>query len=54
MVLTADVHRPNGLVVQAQESNYPFGPDAASQPHGEQPLTPEALVGLAEDAAFTF
>jgi hypothetical protein len=54
VVLTAEVHRPDGVVVQAQESNYPFGPDAGSQPHGDQPLTIDQLVTLAEDAAFTF
>ena len=54
LVLTAEVHRPDGVVVQAQESNYPFGPDAGSQPHGEQPLTLAQLESLAKDAAFTF
>ena len=54
LILTAEVHRPDGVVVQAQESNYPFGPDAGSQPHGDQPLTLDQLVALAEDDAFTF
>jgi hypothetical protein len=54
VVLTAEVHRPDGVVVQAQESDYPFGPDAGSQPHGDQPLTLSQLVTLAEDDAFTF
>ncbi|HET7531051.1 MAG TPA: hypothetical protein VFJ98_08845 [Mycobacteriales bacterium] len=54
VVLTAEVHRPDGVVVQAQESNYPFGPDAGSQPHGDQPLTLDQLVALAKDTAFTF
>jgi len=54
VVLTAEVHRPDGVVVQAQESDYPFGPDAGSQPHGDQPLTLDQLVTLAEDDAFTF
>jgi hypothetical protein len=54
VILTAEVHRPDGVVVQAQESNYPFGPDAGSQPHGGQPLTLDQLVALATDAAFTF
>ena len=53
-LLTAEVHRPDGVVVQAQESNYPFGPDAGTQPHGDQPLTLDQLVTLAEDDAFTF
>ena len=54
VVVTAEVHCPNGVVVQAQESNYPFGPDAGSQQHGDQPLTLDQLVSLARDAAFTF
>jgi hypothetical protein len=54
LVLTAEVHRPDGVVVEAQESNYPFGPDAGSQPHGDQPLTLDQLVALAEDPSFTF
>lgn len=54
MLLTAEVHRPDGVVVQAQESNYPFGPDAGSRPHGNQPLTLDQLTSLAEDEAFTF
>ena len=54
VVVTAEVHRPDGVVVMAQESNYPFGPDAGSQAHGEQPLALDALVALAEDEAFTF
>jgi len=54
VILTAEVHRPDGVVVHAQESNYPFGPDAGSQPHGDQPLTLDQLVALAEDEAFTF
>ena len=54
VVLTAEVHRPDGVVVQAQESNYPFGPGATAQSHGDQPLTLDQLVTLAEDEAFTF
>jgi hypothetical protein len=54
VILTAEVHRPDGVVVHAQESNYPFGPDAGSQPHGDQPLTLHQLVALAEDDGFTF
>jgi hypothetical protein len=53
-VLTAEVHRPDGVVVQAQESDYPFGPDAGTQEHGDQPLTLDQLVSLAEDPHFTF
>lgn len=54
VVLTAEVHRPDGVVVQAQESNYPFGPDAGTQAHGDQPLTLDQLASFAEDTAFTF
>jgi hypothetical protein len=53
-LLTAEVHRPDGVVVQAQESNYPFGPGAGSQAHGDQPLTLDRLVSLAEDPDFSF
>lgn len=53
-ILTAEVHRPDGVVVQAQESDYPFGPDAGTQAHGDQPLTLDQLVSLATDAKFTF
>ena len=53
-VMTAEVHRPDGVVVQAQMSNYPFGPDAGTQAHGDQPLTLDQLVSLAEDEHFTF
>lgn len=54
VILTAEVHRPDGVVVQAQMSNYPFGPDAATQPRGDLPLTLDELVSLAKDRAFTF
>lgn len=53
-VVTAEVHRKDGVVVQAQMSNYPFGPDAGSQAHGHQPLSLDQLVSLATDANFTF
>jgi hypothetical protein len=53
-LLTAEVHRSDGTVVQAQESNYPFGPDAGTQAHGDQPLTLDQLVSLAEDPDFSF
>jgi hypothetical protein len=53
-VLTAEVHRPDGVIVQAQESNYPFGPGAGTQAHGDQPLSLDQLVSLAEDPHFTF
>ena len=54
MVITAEVHRPDGTVVQAQMSNYPFGPEAGSQPHGDQPLSLKQLVSLATDEEFSF
>lgn len=54
ILLTAEVHRPDGTVIQAQESNYPFGPEAGTQAHGDQPLTLDQLTSLAEDTAFTF
>lgn len=53
-ILTAEVHRPDGVIVAAQESDYPFGPDAGTQAHGAQPLTLDQLVTLAEDPHFTF
>ena len=53
-VITAEVHRPDGVIVQAQMSNYPFGPDAGTQDHGDQPLTLDQLASLAEDENFSF
>jgi len=53
-VITAEVHRTDGVVVQAQMSNYPFGPDAGTQKHGDQPLTLKQLISLAQDSDFTF
>jgi len=53
-VVTAEVHRPDGVVVQAQMSNYPFGPDAGTQDHGDQPLSLKQLISLAQDPDFTF
>jgi hypothetical protein len=54
VILTAEVHRPDGVVVQAQESDYAFGPDAGTQPHGDQPLNLKQLVSLAVDEDFSF
>src|SRR5581483_2504415 len=54
LILTAEEARPDGVLVQAQESNYAFGPQAATEPHGTEPLTVHQLVGLATDPAFTF
>jgi hypothetical protein len=53
-ILTAEIHRPDGVVVQAQESNYGFGPEAPPRQYGDQPLTIDQLASLAEDSAFTF
>jgi hypothetical protein len=54
LILTAEIHRPDGVVVQAQESNYGFGPNAPMHSYGDQPLTLEQLTAIAEDSAFTF
>lgn len=54
LILTAEISRPDGVLVQAQESNYPFGPDAGTEPHGSEPLTVDQLITLAEDPQFTF
>lgn len=54
LILTADLARPDGVLVQAQESNYPFGPDAGTEAHGTEPLTLDQLTALAEDPHFTF
>lgn len=53
-VIVAEVHHPNGLVVQAQESNYAFGPEATRARTKDQPLTIDQLTSLAEDPAFSF
>jgi hypothetical protein len=42
------------LVVEAQTSNYAFGPEATRARTSEQPLTVDQLMALAEDPAFTF
>jgi hypothetical protein len=51
-LLCGDWHKANDLVQTAL--NYPFGPDAGSEAHGNQPLPLDSLVALAEDKAFTF
>jgi hypothetical protein len=53
MVISVEVHRPNGLVVEAQQANYGFGPEATTA-RTQQPLTLAQLRTLAEDAAFSF
>ena len=54
VVLTAELSRPNGLLVQAQESNYAFGPQAGTEARGHQPITLAQLVSLADDQGFAF
>jgi hypothetical protein len=53
MVISVEIHRPNGLVVEAQQSNYAFGPEA-TRSRSHQPLTLAQLKDLAEDPAFSF
>ncbi|MGN6475196.1 MAG: hypothetical protein ACTHK4_16310, partial [Mycobacteriales bacterium] len=53
-IIVVEIHHPDGLVVEAQESNYAFGPEATRARTKEQPLTVDQLTQLAEDPAFTF
>ncbi|HWC34680.1 MAG TPA: hypothetical protein VG650_07610 [Mycobacteriales bacterium] len=53
-VIAVEIHHPNGLVVEAQESNYAFGPEATRARTKDQPLTIDQLTTLAEDPAWTF
>jgi hypothetical protein len=53
MVISVEIHRPTGLVVEAQQANYGFGPEA-TKARSRQPLTLAQLRDLAEDAAFSF
>ncbi|HVS68583.1 MAG TPA: hypothetical protein VHE56_08535, partial [Mycobacteriales bacterium] len=53
-VLAVEIHYANGLVVEAQESNYAFGPEATRARTAKQPLTIGQLTELAEDPAWTF
>jgi hypothetical protein len=48
-----EIHHPDGLVVEAQEANYAFGPEA-TRARGSLPLTGAQLSALAEDPGFTF
>jgi hypothetical protein len=52
-VIAVEVHRPNGLVVEAQMSNYAFGPEA-TRARSALPLTISQLTTLAEDSDFSF
>ncbi|HVT65377.1 MAG TPA: hypothetical protein VHD81_09495 [Mycobacteriales bacterium] len=53
-VIVAEIHYANGVVVQAQESNYAFGPEATRDRTKNQPLTIDQLTELAKDPAWTF
>jgi hypothetical protein len=53
-IVVVEIHHPNGLVVEAQTSNYAFGPEATRARTSNQPLTQDQLTQLAEDPAFTF
>jgi hypothetical protein len=53
-VVVVEIHRPDGLVVSAQMSNYAFGPEATRDRTKHQPLTIDQLTNLATDKAWTF
>jgi hypothetical protein len=53
MVISVEVHHPDGLVVEAQQANYAFGPEA-TRSRSHQPLTLAQLKDLAADTAFSF
>jgi hypothetical protein len=53
-VIAVEIHHANGLVVQAQMSNYAFGPEATRDRTKNQPLTIDQLTALAQDPAWTF
>ena len=52
-IVEAQVSRTDGTLVQVQESNYGFGPEA-TRANGDQPLPLSALVTMAEDPAYSF
>jgi hypothetical protein len=52
-VIAVEIHHPDGLVVEAQEANYGFGPEA-TKARSSQPLTIDQLTALAMDPAWTF
>jgi hypothetical protein len=53
-VISVEIHHTDGLVVQAQMSNYAFGPEATRDRTKHQPLTIDQLTQLAQDPAWTF
>jgi hypothetical protein len=53
-VVVVEIHRPDGVVVSAQMSNYAFGPEATRDRTKNQPLTIDQLTELAADPAWTF
>lgn len=53
-IIAVEIHHADGLVVQAQMSNYGFGPNAPTHERGNQPLTMDQLTAIAEDPAFSF
>jgi hypothetical protein len=53
VIFGVEVHRANGLVVEAQMSDYAFGPEA-TKARSSQPLTLDQLAALAEDPDFSF
>jgi hypothetical protein len=52
-VIAVEIHHPDGLVVEAQEANYGFGPEA-TKARSSQPMTIDQLTALAMDPAWTF
>lgn len=53
-LLVVEIHHPDGLIVEAQEADYAFGPEATRARTSKQPLTVDQLTSLAQDPAFTF
>ena len=53
-VVVVEIHHTDGLIVQAQMSNYPFGPEATRDRTKNQPLTIDQLTALAKEPAWTF
>jgi hypothetical protein len=53
-VVVVEIRHADGLVVQAQMSNYAFGPEATKDRTNNQPLTVTELTELAKNPAWTF